>query len=334
MDISLDFVIEFLSQHIPLLKKVGNTSFAGRCIFCLDSRKNPRATRWGLEYKSSDSIFWHCFRCGKSGNFLELYAHLKQLTIQEAAHEVRRLTRSNSLENLKFNTNKSTFHNNKPQVHSQNFNYILQDCTTTPQGHIQTKIYNKFLAFQEDRKIDYPMHFCHKGMFKNRIIIPILNEKNDIIYFQARTLVNAERKYLNPTSPKSHIFFNKQNWNPTQHIIITEGILDALSIGHQGTMCLGAYINDDFIKVILNNSTLPPIIALDNDPPGKAATLKILKESEYSNKLLYCVYNKKETHIKDINELLQHNYNTYDYIVSNSYNDLKARVLLELFSKG
>ena len=106
------------------------------------------------------------------------------------------------------------------------------------------------------------MYVAYKGEFRNRVIMPIYQD-NKMVYFQARTLTGSEKKYKNPTAPKQHIIFQKDIWDTTKPVIITEGLLDALSVGNQGTMCLGASINKHFLDQIPN-----PIIALDNDQTG------------------------------------------------------------------
>lgn len=317
MNISLDTVTEFLYSNLINVSKKDSNSFIARCPICGDSKKSLSKRRFNLIYKTPETILWNCFNCNRGGNFIQLYAFINNISEKEAYKKLR----GNSLETLKFKkTTPEIIEKTTPTF--ENFDWILNDCITTePEGIIQNKLYAKFLEFKKSRKINYPMFVTYKGDFRARVILPIY-QNDQMIYFQARALLKSDKKYKNPKAPKQHIIFNKDKWDPTKPVIITEGMLDALSVGNQATMCLGASINKEFINQIPN-----PIITLDNDETGKKETLKL---TELFPKLIFCVYNKNETHIKDLNELLINGIDPYNYILNNSYSAFKTKLLLKL----
>ena len=316
MHIPQNIVVDFLFQNLQQTTKTGTNTFKARCPYCGDSAQSLTKKRFNLIYKSPETILWNCFNCNQSGNFLQLYAFIKNTTTKQAQKDLR----INSLTNIQFNTIKKP--EPKPIPTFEDFSWILNDCITTPDGIIQTQLYNKFLEFKNTRKIDYPMFVTYKGEFKNRVILPIY-QNNQMIYFQARTLTNSSKKYKNPISPKQHIIFNKNNWDTSKPIIITEGMLDTLSIGNQATMCLGSSISTEFLQ----NIPTIPIIALDNDPTGKKETLSLAKKYPY---IKFAIYKKEHKHLKDPNDLLINNINPYEYILNNSHSSLKTISLLKL----
>lgn len=218
-------------------------------------------------------------------------------------------------------------------------NYILKDCfqIEKPETGI---IYQKYIEilkeFKEKRKIpkESKIFIAYKGFYKSRIIIPIFDSKDNIIYFQARRIpgTNIEPKYINPSLKKSIIILNKNNFDPEKYIIIVEGLLDAFSIGTQGTTCLGASIDDDFIKKVLKYTKKGVIISFDRDDAGFEALNKFLKESEYNKKSKYFVIPNKYKDCDDINKF-KVTYNIedmYNFIVENSTSYFKMMTLGKL----
>lgn len=222
-------------------------------------------------------------------------------------------------------------------INSNDFSYILNDCISLDDdvdGIIKTKYHNILKEFYEKRKIDKDIKFyiAYKGEYKNRIIIPIY-DNNKLVFFQGRAINDQMLiKYKNPSSPKHNIIFNRNNFEKNKYIVITEGILDALSIKNQATVCLGAFISDDFLKKLFEYTDRGIIISLDNDETGIKSMITLMKESNYKNKLKYFVMPKRYNKIKDLNELkVKENIeDIYEFVVNNSHDLLKANVLLKM----
>lgn len=321
MQIPLDYLTDFIYQYLTMPVQHG-MRWVARCPICGDSAKNPNKRRFGILYDPArQDGKAHCFNCGYSaGGLAKVICDVKHCTYRELQKEIQ----GNSLEILKGKSVAKIEENQKEDnFEFEDFSWILDYCIKgKPEGIYQTRIYNLFLKFKESRKVNYEMHCCCEGDFRSRVILPIYQD-GKMVYFQARTLVNSDKKYKNPTSPKSSIIFNKDKWDLSKPIVITEGLLDAISIGNQGTMCLGASISDSFFEKLPDNV----IISLDNDETGRASMLNLAKHSKFKSRLNFCVY-PKSIKCKDLNEVLIQGFDVYNFVLENAVNSFKAQLLL------
>lgn len=108
--------------------------------------------------------------------------------------------------------------------------------------------------------------FCHIGRYANRIIIPIFDTRDNIVYFVARAIYKfTEPKVLNPIGEKRAILFN---WNVAQNfseIYLAEGVFGALSVFPYGVATLGKEITDSQILVLLRSNVKIINIILDGN---------------------------------------------------------------------
>ena len=123
--------------------------------------------------------------------------------------------------------------------------------------------------------------------FRNRIIFPIFNEKNQVIAFGGRSLNGEMPKYLN--SPETLIFRKKEilfNYNLAKseiikkdYAILVEGYIDAISLFKNNiknvVAGLGTAINQQHL-INLAKITKKIIICLDGDNAGIRASRKII----------------------------------------------------------
>ncbi len=122
--------------------------------------------------------------------------------------------------------------------------------------------------------------------FRNRIMIPIRNEKGDFIAFGARALLDTQQpKYLNsPDTPvfnKSRSLFAvhqaKNAIREQDSVILTEGFFDVISAHAHGlknvVATLGTALTEQHVKTIARYSDSRRIfLAFDSDEAGIAAT--------------------------------------------------------------
>ena len=331
MDVPLDKVSNLMYEYFQNVKVSSNgTRFNAKCALCGDSKTNPRKRRFYLDYKNGDPL-WYCHNCGRSGGFISLYCELKTVSRKEAIKEI-------------FDFDKGTISSiltpkkqeeNHTSSDIPNHDYILDDSIgidTVPDGIIQTMAQKRLRQFREDRHVpsNFPMYIAYKGDYKNRIIIPIIKD-NHIIYFQARTLTDQMPKYMNPEAEKEQIILNEENFDRDKYIVITEGILDAYSVGNQGTTMFGAHLNKEFIRKLQLYTNKGLIVCFDNDERGNEELNKIVEE-KYAHPLNFFIMPYKYKEIKDINALSvsKNISNIYDFIVDNSYGYFKTKVKLHM----
>ena len=334
--ITQEFVTEFMLQNFEKVTiSRGGMHFHCRCALCGDSRKSVNKKRFHLDCNGPDNIKWHCFNCGKgSRNFVSLYSEIMGLSHKESYKICNRY----DTKGIKDTLNRKTKVVKRVIENITTFNSILNDCigvNDKPKGFVDSKLQKELLKFIKERKIsdDIKIFAAFNGKYRNRIIIPIYKGR-DIIYFQARRISqDIDTKYLNPVSEKTTIVLNEKLFDYNKYIIITEGILDAYSIGNQGTTCIGKSISDGFIEKLSLLTNKGIIVSLDNDKDGLIELKKILN-SKHNKKLKYFLMPYKK--IKDLNELYCSESinisNIYDFVVENSYDTLKTKVKLNFDS--
>lgn len=347
--LSLEFVNEFMYRHFEgVIVSSNGTHFNARCALCGDSKKNKRKKRFNLDYNNENPI-WHCFNCGESGSFLELYSRLEGVSIDDAKKDLYSFNSDYLIQKLSYRKKEKVI----KEIEYENHNWILNDCISLHDSNDQKMnfmLFPEYLKiledFYENRKIDksFDIFISYDGEYKNRIIIPVYGKNKEITYFQARRIPgsNIEPKYKNPTLTKGNIILNKDKFDKEKYIVVTEGILDAYTIGNQGTCVFGSSISDEFIKEIMNFTNKGVIISLDNDKAGYDSLKKfmfgykkrrIIKEkNKYANRVKYFIYPNKYKDCKDINRIrVIHNINNmYEIILNNSYNYSSAVVKLKL----
>lgn len=342
----LQFVTHFMLQNFKLTTIQNNgTHFIARCLLCGDSAKNKYKKRFNLNWNNGVPG-WHCWNCGRHGNFIEIYSIVKGMSYDDAKKELFKWQgKEETKEQYKKDSkNIKSVSINEPRkeklIKEDNFNFILNKCYglfSDNSGILAKKYIQVLKDFYESRKIPikYKIYICHTGKYKNRIIIPIFNENKDVIYFQARRIPNSGvlPKYDNPISPKELCIINRYKFNPEKNIIIHEGLIDAFMVGDQGTSCLGKEISEELLKELLKLTKKSVIIALDNDIEAYKSLNKFLKKNKYAKKVKYFLYPKQFEGYSDINEFVKVNEDEndiYDVIVENSVNYSTALVKLKI----
>lgn len=326
---SLNEVENFIHENfsnITISKK--GTHFNAKCPLCGDSKKSLIKKRFHLQFNSEQEIIFNCFNCNESGNFYKLYSLLNNITEEEAWKKFNSYSSNRIINKLKQKPKIS----NKQKSKTENFNFILNDCLSIgdlPEGYIQKKYLKELKKFKETRKINQKIFIAYKGMYQGRIIIPVYDGE-DIIYFQGRRINSKmEPKYLNPISKKEEIIVNKGNFDRNKKIIIAEGIIDADTIGNQGTCLLGKELKEEFFRKLYHTYKEGIILLMDNDEDG----IKKLKEYSkiYKNLCKYFIMPDKYKMYKDLNELVSNNINIsdmYSFVVENSFSYLQVEFIL------
>lgn len=339
--LSLELVTEFVFEYFLNVSISKNgTHFLTRCTLCGDSKKSLSKKRFNLSYNNGNPIY-HCWNCSESGSFLQLYSKLKCIEIEDAKKELFGFDPERLIQRL---SNKKRTKVLK-EIEYENHNWILNDCVTrfstlidSPDGGL---MYSKYVEvvdiFSKNRKLsrDIKLFFAYKGDYKGRIIIPIYDEYNDITYFQARRIPGSDMqpKYKNPTLAKGNIIFNEHKFKSDKDIIVVEGLIDAMTIGDQGTAMLGSSLSDDFLSKLFKLTDLCVIVAFDNDEPGYISLEKFMKESKYSKKVFYFLMPNDS---KDINSyMVDYGIDNMDNFISeNTYSYMRTYLFCRLNNIG
>ena len=335
--LSLTIVNEFVYENFSnvSVSKTGQ-HFHCRCPFCGDSKKSKSKKRFHLDYNGGNPIH-NCFNCNESGSFLQLYSTIKGISINDAKKELYNYNPEGIIEVLSAKKRDKAVE----ELEHENFNsYILEDCigaNDSPGGVVEKGYQRHLLDFIKERNIpeSTKLFVAHKGKFQGRIIIPIYDEHDDIVYFQGRRIVDSmPKKYDNPTLKKGHTILNKHKFKKDKYIVVTEGLIDALSIGDNGTSVMGKELSEDFISNIIGLSDKGVIVALDNDKDGIKSLKIFMKNNKYKKRVKYFIFPKKYLSFKDLNSFSASKRlsegELYEFVVRNSYSYTYAYLKLHI----
>ena len=138
------------------------------------------------------------------------------------------------------------------------------------------------------------------GVFQGRMIIPFYDNLGKIYYYQGRTLIGSDPKYLNRRFGEKEIY-GIYRIDRSLPVIIEEGPIDSMFVKNCISI-LGLKFTE---KVRTEIRGLRCFYLLDNDKDGKKNSLKLLKDGKF----VFCWerflkdMNIKEK-IKDVNDLV------------------------------
>ena len=128
-----------------------------------------------------------------------------------------------------------------------------------------------------------------RDIFRNRLIFPIRNSKNELVGFGGRTLNDTGPKYLN--SPKTPIFdksrllyglYLAKETASENGLVVVEGYMDTIMAHQNGfanvVASMGTALTEPQVLEI-RRLTKDVIMALDADSAGQQATLRSLESS-------------------------------------------------------
>ena len=311
-------IYDVISKHV-ILKKSG-ANYWGCCPF--HSEKTPSFS------VSPAKQIYKCFGCGEGGDVLSFLMKINNQSFHEVVREQAEalgielpatFDKSSVAKDLKETIYscmldaaefyKSTLLNNKNSVP---YNYLLQRGIVDE--HIETyKIGfapNSFDDLQKFLKSKYSEDVLEKAglitkkenasgyvdRFRNRVTIPIFDDKGNIVAFGARTLEEGNKaKYLN--SPET-IVYNKSSVlyglyhakdaiKEQDSVVIMEGYFDVISAQVNGVKnavaACGTALTESHVKLISRYTPSRKIyLAFDRDNAGRMATnrgVEVIKEA-------------------------------------------------------
>lgn len=232
----------------------------------------------GGKSKHPESGSYRCWLTDEMGSLVGLVSHLENIDWEEA--EVK-ISGGSTLRELEQQVHNLFGHKEiieKPK--STNINlpphcYLIDDMNSL---HFMKDRAQQYL---KDRKLPSDgLYVCISGDYKNRIVIPYYNSKDELIYYNARLITenkNALRYMKCPTTvvdQKEVLYMT--NWpKPSSKIYITEGEFDAMTLkfaGLTGCACGGKFLSETQIEMI---TQYYPVLAFDADDAGLEALLNI-----------------------------------------------------------
>ncbi|MEM9510795.1 MAG: DNA primase [Cyanobacteria bacterium P01_E01_bin.35] len=316
-------IVDVISEHIVLRKR--GKDFLGLCPF--HNEKSPSFS------VSQDKQLYYCFGCGQGGNtykflmeigkqsFAEVVLDLarryqveiktvepeqrqeiqRQLTLKEQLYEVVALAASFFQHALHQSQGETALtylrqQRNIEETTISNFQlgYAPAGWDTLYRYLVEQKRYPVNLIEQAGLIKSRKTGSGYYDVFRDRLIIPIMDLKGRIIGFGSRSLRDEDQpKYLNsPETPlfnKSKTLFAldkaRSEIGKADCAVVVEGYFDAIALHEAGianvVASLGTAFTPDQLKQLLRFTPSKQVILnFDADNAGKKATERAIKEVE------------------------------------------------------
>ncbi|MFM7458958.1 MAG: DNA primase [bacterium] len=306
-------IVELIADHIPV-KRAG-ASYVAKCPFHNDTKPSMHI--------SSQKGIYKCFACGAGGDVFKFWSEYHNKDFSETLKDLA-LKYGVTLNQHPENTSKQKLQNEYLEIHSiaadyyhekllgaesaelcrnylsarqidlntiKNFRIGYSPTSKDDWGFLVKHLTGKLKISEEEIfKSGLAIHHEKSGKyydrFRDRLMIPITNEKDEVIGFGARILEdNSEApKYIN--SPETDIYHKgdelfglslaKKAIKEKDFVILVEGYFDQIALykeGFKNTVAnQGTALTPKQAKLLLKYSSTKSIyLCLDSDKAGELA---------------------------------------------------------------
>ncbi|WP_282925989.1 DNA primase [Helcococcus kunzii] len=295
-------IVDLISEYVNL-KRAGS-SFKGLCPF-----HNEKTPSFMVNREKNN---FHCFGCHEGGDAISFIMKIENLGYIDAIKFIADKL-GVVLEETEYSKDRVNRNNKYYEINSLAAKFYFKNLLTYdfPQEYLvkrglDKKVLNKYFlgyarndnslyaflkenGFEEKDMLDLGLIGESNGRyydkFRDRLMFPILNNKNKVIGFGGRTLIDHKIKYIN--SPESDIFIkgkniygvNVVNRNRRNKVILVEGYMDVIALYNKGIdyalATLGTALTEDQARMIKRYSN-EIFIAYDGDTAGVKATLRAI----------------------------------------------------------
>ena len=313
-------IVDVVSGYVALQRKGGN--LFGLCPF--HNEKTPSFS------VSPDKQIYHCFGCKKGGGVINFIMEIENLTFPEA---VRFLAKRANLPVPEDDGPQDGADRLRRRVLELNrdaarwyYDLLCSPEGAAVQGYLDRRQIRKSIAVRfgmgasPDRWDGLLTAMIRKGYskqellaaglvvngkngrlydkFRNRLMLPVIDTRGDVVGFGSRVIDNSEPKYMNTTETitysKRRILYGLNLAKKTKrpNIILCEGNLDVVTLHQAGfdnaVASMGTALTVEQTR-LLSRFTKELVLCYDNDNAGQLATqraLELLNNSEFSVKVL------------------------------------------------
>ena len=229
MFVPASIIKTYLSEHFPDSQQAGR-EFRINSIFTDDTKQKL--------YVNLDTGLWTDFKSGEKGNLIHLVSHIENVPYISAQNFMKRKAFDAGAD--LFDVSTLNVENTAIEVTRTIDGDSKEWLEVNPKSDINSPSNLKRIAskFAIERKLSsFKFYVGQTGRYFQRIIIPYFTDEGTPFYFQARTLVNRDPKYLNPSKglygiKTSEILYPYDK--SKEYVIVTEGPLDAMSLRSAG----------------------------------------------------------------------------------------------------
>ena len=320
-----------------------------------------------MSFTDVENLF-HCFGCKEGGDIFKYVQEINNLEFQDAIEFVAekygfKLTYTQSNDNSDFRV----YQEKIDIIHSYFLELMKSDKSKDAKAYLQTRKYddkdiekysisfiskdeesfNKFCKTNEITNDDLKrLGFISSNgnmLFKNRIMFPILNFRNNVIAFGGRVLDDFGPKYLNSSDSvlykkNRNLYFTNDFITATKkkgYAFIVEGYFDVLSLNKLGfanaASPSGTSLTYQQLESV-SKYTSKILICFDNDEAGLKATERVLEIKNQISKQVEIHCLNLPIEYKDISDVFELNPEAFKDILKN--NDEIIEYLLNKYLKN
>ena len=334
-----EYIVQKFYQYAgyPKYKKSSNTYEAG-CAICREGTSWLKKRR--CYYLVEDNVIC-CHNCGWFGKPLKWIQEVSNQTYEEIIKEVKTydiLPTDISTDKVETDLVKV--------VHKLPLDCINLFDVHQIDYHKDNIIVQKAVEVIRSRRLDTAVNrpkslwlSLTDKIHKNRLIIPFYDEKDEIIFYQSRTIIDQPAvklpKYLSKINGEKSLFNLNNIDTLLEHIFIFEGPIDAFFVKN-GTAVAGIQENSNntfstLQQSQINNFKLSKMIwVLDSQWLDKASKIKTQRLID-AGETVFIWPEKIGKIYKDFNDAcIASNIDEISskFIINNSYSGLKAKLLL------
>ena len=313
-------IVDVVSSYVELKRKGAN--YFGLCPF--HSEKTPSFS------VAPDKQMYHCFGCKKGGGVFNFIMEIENLTFPEAVEFLARragmsLPQEGEMQNDGDRLRRRVLELNRTAARWF-YDQLQQPQGAAVQAYLDKRQIRRSVAvrfgmgasldqwdallramsekgFTKKELMAAGLAVAGRGgriydKFRNRLMLPVIDVRGDVVGFGSRVIDNSEPKYMNttdtPTYSKRRVLYGLNLAKKTKrpNIILCEGNLDVVTLHQAGfdnaVACMGTALTQEQIR-LLSRFTKELVLCYDNDGAGQMATdraLELLQNSEFTVKVL------------------------------------------------
>jgi hypothetical protein len=322
----MDFVdvkyINSISIRLSKFKKVKNNLYNFRCPLCGDSQKQKSKAR-GYFYGVKADVNFKCHNCGASMTFSSFLKQFDSTIHKQYVLEKFRdghTGKATVVEEPKFEFKKPVF-KKKLDLPKASEVPIAKEYLERRKLN-PTKFYytDKFREWTNTQK----QTFDYVGRDERRIIIPMYDEKSNLIGFQGRSLDSNSVKYitimLNEEAPK---IYGLDTIDRKSTVYVVEGPFDSTFLSNGVALC-----GSDGDVACLEGSSI--VFVYDNEPRNREIVARIERCIGKGDRVVIWPNNVTE---KDINDMVLSGHDVQSLVELNSYLGLEAKLKFTTWKK-
>jgi len=314
-------IVDVVSAYLPLNKKGSN--YWGLCPF--HHEKTP-----SFSVSESRQIF-HCFGCGKGGGPIRFVMEMDGLSFPEAVHKLAEQAgmevpddgpgdgggRERRRRILELNREAARYYRSmlSDPKGAAVASYIRDKRRINPKFSARFGLgaapdaWDSLIAAMKEKGynkadlIDAGLAVAGKNggvydKYRNRLMLPVIDVRGDVIGFTSRVMDDSTPKYLN--TPETAIFkkrsilygLNYAKNTKRPNFILVEGNIDVITLHQAGfdntVATMGTALTEEHVR-LLARYTKELVLCYDNDAAGEDATqraIALLKNSELGVRVL------------------------------------------------